>query len=156
MNWPLLRALLPLLALCVVLWLVVQVLNRFRSRRPGLGPIPFLPAASLLSPAERSFFEVLRQCVGQEFHIFVKVRMEDVLSLPDGTLSRHSWSGRVRQKHLDFVLCDRERICPVLLIELDDSTHQRADVRARDAVKDEILEAAGLPILSAAKILSPK
>ena len=76
--------------------------------------------------------------------------MEDVLSLPDGTLNRQSWSGRVRQKHLDFVLCDRERVCPVLVIELDDSTHQRADVRARDAVKDEVLEAAGLPILRVA------
>ena len=58
MNWPLLRALLPLLALFAVLWLVVQALNRFRSRRPGLGPIPFQRAASLLSAAERSFFEV--------------------------------------------------------------------------------------------------
>jgi hypothetical protein len=53
----------------------------------------------------------------------------------------------VRQKHVDFLLCDREKVGPVLVIELDDASHQREDVRERDGAKDAILQAAGLPIL---------
>jgi very-short-patch-repair endonuclease len=147
MDWAILRILFPLFVVCAVLWVIAHLFRVVRFRRTGLGPIPFRRADSLLSPAERTFFDVLRQGVGREFHIFVKVRMEDVLTLPEETLNRQTWGSKVRQKHLDFVLCEPQSMCPVLVIELDDSSHQRADARARDAVKDAILEAAGLPIL---------
>src|SRR6185312_7309345 len=147
MDWAILRVLFPLFALCAVLWIILQFLRLLRLRKPGLGPVPFRRAESILSPAERAFFDVLRQAIGRDLYIFVKVRMEDVFNLPAGIPNRKAWTGKVRQKHLDFVLCDPQTLAPVLVIELDDSTHQRADAQTRDAVKDAILNAAGLPIL---------
>ena len=52
---------------------------------------------------------------------------------------------RSRSKHVDFLLSDRQHVSPVLVIELDDSSHERQDVRERDREKDAILQAAGLP-----------
>lgn len=107
---------------------------------------PFRKKQYLLSKGERAFFDVLSVAVGDEMFIFCKVRLEDLLYLPKGTPGRQGWSNKVRQKHVDFVLCDHQSISPLLVIELDDASHQREAQRKRDADKDKALQAAGLPI----------
>jgi len=57
---------------------------------------------------------------------------------------RH-WFG-LSQKHLDFVVCSRTTLSPVLAIELDDRSHERPDRRARDEFVDAALRAANLPL----------
>lgn len=76
--------------------------------------------------------------------------MADLVFLPKGTTNRQTHLNRVSAKHVDFVLCDRESVAPVLIIELDDSSHARDERRARDVFVDEVLRAAGLPILRVA------
>jgi len=70
--------------------------------------------------------------------------------LPGGTENRQAHMNRVMSKHVDFVLCDLQAVTPVLVIELDDSSHGRDDRRARDEFVDGVLSAAGLPILHVA------
>lgn len=53
----------------------------------------------------------------------------------------------MQSKHVDFVVCDRARVCPILVIELDDRSHQRDKVQVRDAFIDEVFRSVGLPIL---------
>jgi hypothetical protein len=53
---------------------------------------------------------------------------------------------RISAKHVDFLLCDPSDVSPVLAIELDDATHERADRRRRDAFLDEAFASAGLPL----------
>lgn len=81
--------------------------------------------------------------------IFAKVRLEDLLIVPDrGDLSRHqSARGRVKSRHLDFVLCDAATTRPLLAIELDDRSHDRERSRHGDETKNKALESAGLPML---------
>lgn len=120
--------------------------RRHRRQRVEYRP-PFRRRASLLSQGERAFFDVLQRAVAGNYLIFVKVRLEDVLVLPRGaTRQRRGWQNRVRQKHLDFVLCDASRVAPVLVIEVDDASHRSAKTQKRDGDKDRILNAAGLPI----------
>ena len=97
--------------------------------------------------AERSFFEVLLRAVGDEYHVFAKVRMEDVVEVLKGTENRTSWTNKVRQKHVDFLLCTKDKVEPFLVIELDDSSHDREDRQVRDGKVDAIMNAVGLPIL---------
>lgn len=97
--------------------------------------------------AERSFYEALRLAVNEELHIFAKVRLCDLVDIPKGTEKRQSHFNRIQSKHVDFVLCDRRDVCPVLAIELDDSSHQRAARQSRDHFVESALEAAGLPLL---------
>jgi very-short-patch-repair endonuclease len=54
---------------------------------------------------------------------------------------------KINQKHVDFVLCDPNSFTPLLVIDLDDSSHMRKDRQGRDAFVDAALDAAGLPIL---------
>ena len=108
---------------------------------------PYRKTDYLLTPAERSFFGVLGQAIDSDLYIFAKVRLSDLLWLPQGTRNRQSYMNRIQSKHVDFVLCDSATTEPRLLIELDDASHQRARRRSRDAFLDEAVRRAGLPIL---------
>jgi very-short-patch-repair endonuclease len=47
---------------------------------------------------------------------------------------------------VDFVLCDKNNIKPLLVIELDDSTHTNKHRQERDNFINDVLHDAGLPI----------
>ena len=100
-----------------------------------------------LTAAERSLFGVLEQAVHGEYHNFAKVRVADLLSVKKGTEKRQSHQNRVTSKHIDFVLCDRTAMSPVLAIELDDSSHEAAERQQRDLFVDSAFAAAALPLL---------
>jgi very-short-patch-repair endonuclease len=100
-----------------------------------------------LTAAERSLFGVLEQAVQADYYIFAKVRVADLLSVKKGTEKRQGHQNRVTSKHIDFVLCDRTAMSPVLAIELDDSSHEAAERQKRDSFLDSAFAAAELPLL---------
>lgn len=71
----------------------------------------------------------------------------DLLEIPPGTPNWRVYRNRIDRKHADFVLCAPGDLAPLLVIELDDATHRAPVQRERDEFKDEVLDAAGLPIL---------
>lgn len=109
--------------------------------------LPYKRKDFLLTQAERSFFGVLSEAVKDRYLIFAKVRLADLVWLPKGTESRQSHFNRVQSKHVDFVICDRASIRPLLCIELDDASHDQASRQTRDAFVDSALLAAGLPFI---------
>ena len=111
------------------------------------GPLPYQKKWYLLSPAERDFYETLRQAVGNRYLIFAKVRLLDLLWLPDKMENRPLYIGRVASKHVDFVLCHPQTVAPVLVIELDDASHQLPERQERDHFVNEVLRVAGIPLL---------
>ncbi len=139
---PLLENLWPLALLVALLALVFW----FGRRLLAEGPMPYEKRPSLLTPAELQFFAVLRE-VTDGLTIVAMVRLADVIQVPSGTLKRQGWQNRIQAKHLDFVLVDPATFEPRLAIELDDSSHRRADRAARDAFVDAALADAGLPLL---------
>lgn len=117
----------------------------------GAGPettkLPYLKKDWFFSKAERSFYGVLLKAVDGQFHVFAKVRLLDLLYLPRGTQQQQTHRNRVQSKHVDFVLCDAVELRPMLVIELDDASHEEEERQDRDAFVDAALEQAGLPIL---------
>lgn len=109
-------------------------------------PIAYTKRQYLFSKAERSYYEVLKQAVGSDYTIFAKVRLCDLIDPPRGK-GRQSALNRISSKHVDFVLCDPATLRPILVIELDDSSHNTDRSKARDAFVDAALEAAGLPVM---------
>jgi len=124
------------------------ILKLFGISSPTATPtLPYLRKDYLLTQAERSLFGVLSEAVDNRYLVFAKVRLADLVWLPKGTESRQSHFNRIQSKHIDFVICDRTAIRPLLCIELDDSSHGRSDRQVRDEFVDAALIAAGLPLL---------
>ncbi|MGI9012714.1 MAG: DUF2726 domain-containing protein [Phycisphaerales bacterium] len=113
----------------------------------AVASFPYQKKDWLFSKAERSFFGVLQHVVADRSIIFAKVRLADLVFITKGAANRQSHQNRINMKHVDFVLCDPDSVKPLLVIELDDSTHDQSKRQARDAFVDQTLAAAGLPIL---------
>lgn len=107
---------------------------------------PYKVRDNFLSNAELSFYHVLSSVVGNKATICVKVRLSDILYTSRPHENRASMN-RIQQKHLDFLLCNPKTMQPILGIELDDSSHNRADRKERDDFIDKAFEAAGLPVI---------
>lgn len=130
--------------------LLVRSAAARRSARRHVAPVPVLPptsytaASSLLTPTEARFHAVLTEAVGPMATIHCKVRLADLLISRPGDLGALR---RVSQKHVDFVLCDKTTLRPLVAVELDDGSHDRADRQERDRFVDGAYAQAGLPLL---------
>ena len=82
------------------------------------------------------------------YYVFPKVRLEDVLtvkkSIKDNKL-RWSYRGRIKSRHVDFVVCDAggNFICA---IELDGTSHRSKKSKIADEFKDGIFANASLAL----------
>ena len=106
---------------------------------------PFFRRKYLLTKSEKSFYGVLRRILGDSY-IFAKVRLADLVEADERHLLRESNFDHIKSKHIDFVICD-SMLSPVIVIELDDSSHRQPVRAARDRDVNRILEIAELPIL---------
>lgn len=102
---------------------------------------------SVLSPREKAFYRALLEAVKNDYLVFPKVRMADVVFLANEPHDRKYHNNQILCKHLDFVLCDKLQYRPALIVELDDSSHLRYSRQESDRFKEVTLKAVGLPLL---------
>ena len=109
---------------------------------------PYHLVDEFASPAELNFFFTLKSVVGESAHIFSKVKLSDLFYAKAGDYGENrSYTNRIDRKHLDFLLCDPKTLKPILGIELDDKSHQRADRQERDDFVNHVFGAAKLPLM---------
>ncbi|WP_171183228.1 DUF2726 domain-containing protein [Alienimonas chondri] len=162
LYWPIVLGglslvLLPALFKLFTRWIVKAILRKTRLRKtappmdppdePSGEPLPYRRVASLLSPAERRFYSVLIEAKEAGQTIFSKVRLADLVEVPQESANYLTHFRKVSQKHVDFVICEGSSLVPVAVVELDDASHNTARARRADGVKDRALAAAGLPIV---------
>lgn len=135
-----------IISIYIILALVVIfiILIRLKLKRNW----PYLKKDSLLTEAERKFYFALTEILGNGYMIFSKVRMADLLYLPKMSNSDfYHYQNKIQSKHVDFLICDKENIKPLLAIELDDSSHSKFNRILRDELVDKIFESAKLSII---------
>jgi hypothetical protein len=109
---------------------------------------PYLVRGHFLSPAEHSFFMVLRSVVSESALISSKVILGDLFYVKSSDARKHRiYTNKIDRKHVDFLLCDPKTAQPIAGIELDDKSHQRTDRQVRDAFVENVFQAARLPLL---------
>jgi hypothetical protein len=134
------------LAAVFVLGCVIVLIWVFR----GSGnPAVYLSVVdSLLTPAEKLFYEQLDLVIDGRLQILCKVRLADLIEVESRqSEERNRVFRRIASKHVDFVLAEPGNLVPVLAIELDDSSHERADRRERDEYVEELFETVRFPLL---------
>lgn len=109
---------------------------------------PYHQVDEFISAAELNFFFNLKSVVGDSAQIFSKVKLSDLFYAKTGDFGKNrSYNNRIDRKHVDFILCDPKTLKPILGIELDDKSHQRADRQERDDFVNNVFEAAKLPLM---------
>lgn len=137
---------------CLVLlfaWRTLPLRLPFLARR-AVGenaPLPYRKRDCLLSGPERALFEALLKVAGERYHVLPKMRLADVLWLPKLASNRWLHWNRIAQKHLDFILCDRKYLEPLLAVELESPTTRSGHAEERTEFIAAALAAAGVPLL---------
>lgn len=107
--------------------------------------IPYI-RKNLMTKNEWSFYKQLKPVADElNLSILCKTRVADLVDIEKG-LNKSEWQtafNRINKKHIDFILCKPENLYPVLLIELDDSTHDTDKGKKRDEFVEKVLDKAG-------------
>jgi len=102
---------------------------------------------SLLTHNELKFYKALLPVsAAKKLVVCPKVRLEDIIEAPKGP-DYNAARGRIKSRHIDFMLCDPNTLQPILALELDDNTHDKPDRKERDQFIDKALGGAGIGIL---------
>ena len=151
-RFPLLRKILKAIGLPVeaVDDIVERILDWLSTKDTpaGFTALPFKLRDDFLSPAEVSFYQVLRAAVGDRALVFTKVNLADLFFVATGDHRQNrALANRVDRKHVDFLVCDPKSVRPIVALELDDQSHKRADRKTRDDLMAGVFAAGGLPLL---------
>jgi very-short-patch-repair endonuclease len=99
----------------------------------------------ILTKAETEFYEVLKGVIGEKNIIFCKVRMEDLVGAKNNRYKEAN-RNRIKSRHADFAIFNKETMTIRLVIELDGSSHNNAKSLEIDKFKNEVYGSAGIKI----------
>lgn len=142
-----------------LMWAVVIVsvalgLKYFLDKKFGDGSdaVLYEKKSRLMNDSELAFFVNLKQALGDRYLIFCKVRIEDFVGVKKEVDSRKTYGlrGRIKSRHVDFLVCDSETTAPLLAIEVNGKSHERADQAKRDEFVVKLYESVGLAFRSVA------
>jgi hypothetical protein len=127
---------------CLILVLLYFATRSIRHRRI------YYRRPRLLSAAELQFVHTLETVVGENFWVFAKVRVADLVEVR-ALYGRDWWAAfsRVSQKHVDFLVASRKTLEVLLAIELDDRSHQMDNRQKRDELLNAVFLQAGIPLI---------
>jgi len=136
------------LVVIVGIAVVIVVLLSLILKKSNSSKYPYTKLDALFTPAERSFLGVLQQAVNDNYFVFGKVRVADVLTPKKGL--KKEWQtafNKIAKKHFDYILCDKNDLSFVCAIELNDRSHNSKKCKERDAFLEGACQSADLPLL---------
>ncbi len=100
----------------------------------------------IMTNAEKIFYDKLLATIGDSHYIVPQAHLSMFI---DHKIKGQNWKGAfsvINGKSVDFLIVEKATQKPVLAIELDDYTHGQPERVRRDAIVDEILRKANLPV----------
>jgi hypothetical protein len=153
MMSPLLSGIQMFLPYLLVAWLIPFLIIAIKMMRRRtvvrLEEFPYTRNRALFSAAERSLLGALEQAVGEDYRIFGKVRVADIVSVRP-TANQSSWLhafDQISAKHFDFVLCDKKDLSIRCAIELNDETDGSRQRQERNTISEGVCRSISLPFI---------
>lgn len=136
------------LAILLMMLLIVVAIGAIKLNDQGLS-FPFKRKTNLFSNTERRFLELIEQAVGNRYRVVCRVKLTDILALRQSTDKKTAKTAMLRAsgRHLDFVLCDKEDMSPVVAIDLVHKQGKEGYKSQRDWFISGALDAARIPHL---------
>lgn len=140
-----------LLVIVVVLVIVVKFIIENSSsneeEKPDLSV--FIKKPYLFdTTSEFNLYKVLLELFGDKYYIFPQVNYSHLIEPRKSTFQEERKNrSRIDRKSADFVMCDKDRIVPKLVIELDGYVHNFKSKQARDEFINDLTGIVDLPIL---------
>lgn len=130
-------------AVMAFLLLFVRLIRLFRSATVVGVQKAYRRKSTYISRAEWEFLQVLRNVVGARYEVCVQAPLVSVIDKVSGGAFRNELF-----RVVDYLIVDSVSYEPLLLVELNDASHNRADRRERDRKVAEICADAGMPLVA--------
>lgn len=109
--------------------------------------LPYSLRPSILTLAELNFYRAFTQYLNIDVVILAKARLIDIFDIKVEKKDYLKYYGRISQSHVDFIICQKNTLCPIFAIELDDKSHNSEKAKVRDSKKDKVFKAAKLDLI---------
>ncbi len=111
-------------------------------------PFPFDSKALIFTPAEKNFQNLVEQAIGSKYRVINRVKLSDIVNVRNGISDRavQSATTNAEGKYLDFVICERNSMKLLGVIDLVDTKGKGYKVK-KDWFVSGALEAASIPHL---------
>ena len=139
---------LPIILLVVIIIYANLPKDRPRASEKALKIYHYKRKEYLMNKSEHELFDVLQNIYGPKYYIFPQVHLSTVLD--HQVKNGQSWKGalsHINMKSVDFIVCEKLKISPIVAIELDGSSHDRDDRKNRDAEVDRMFSEANLALV---------
>lgn len=110
----------------------------------------FKKRKNVMNPSERELYLILKNVLSDKYIVLSKVRIEDfvdVESLEPIWRDKQSLRGKIKSRHVDFLICDMTTTEPLYAIELDGYSHMEYSRIQRDDFVNGLYQYVGLPIV---------
>lgn len=104
----------------------------------------------LLTKNEWAFYKEIKPiCDKNNLHIISKVRLADIVEVDKNIeyKERQKYFNKIKNKHIDFILCNHDNLAIIALVELDDKSHERTDREKSDEFKNKLFEKVGYKLI---------
>jgi hypothetical protein len=145
----------PIMLLAIGILLSIVVILRRAKRKnkqssPSVHADDYTKVPQLLTPTELAFYQVLTDALPTEYTCMTQVALNRLIKVQKprfGAAWRDPRWNRIAQKSIDFVVVRRSDLRVMVLIELDDASHQKAQRQQRDTFLDTVCANINLPII---------
>lgn len=124
-------------------FLILTLISAAKKKKKEVSVYGKYQKHTILTKTERTFFDVLySKCKEKEILIFPKVRLEDFIKVV-ATENYNGYRNRIKSRHIDFLLCDRN-LNIIAAIELDDPSHNTEQAMIVDKFKNNLYNTVGI------------
>lgn len=111
--------------------------------------LPYKLKPSILTKSEHHFFKNLLKICRKRAVVCVMVRLSDIVDIPRNrsVSGRHAFGRLINGQHIDFLICERGTMRPLVGIELNGREHNRPQRQRLDQFKQSVCTAAGFALI---------
>jgi hypothetical protein len=127
--------------------LLVIIIVHFFLQKSGvlIRPPLYQKKGRAMNESEQALYINLQKILGDRYIILSKIRIEDFVEAVKGR-GHYGARGRIKSRHVDFLICNRTTTEPLLAIELDGKSHRAEKRQDRDHFVDTLYESIELPV----------
>ncbi|MCF7865305.1 MAG: DUF2726 domain-containing protein [Candidatus Pacebacteria bacterium] len=114
---------------------------------PAQEILPYVKKKYLMTKAEWVFYQQLEVLINNNFYIVPQVVLSALVEVKKNEHLFKTYNNKINKKKVDFVIFSKPYFNPLLIIELDDVTHDRQDRIERDIFVDDVARSSNLSIV---------
>ena len=139
-----------LIWIAIILAVIIIIAGKYLKKIKSFASnSPYRTKNRVMNDSEQVMYINLQKQLGDSFVVLSKVRIEDFVEVKQSGLEKNErWGfrGKIKSRHVDFLICDKATTRPLLTVELDGHSHKNYNQAKRDDFINNLYKEIGLKV----------